>query len=120
MCSAEPGSVASAPTRSWFNFFPVFDPAAWTECFRGASCSVVAVVLTCCSGLSVIFILMPALPFRPGDLFRWCSELHGQFCAPPKLHSRRGYLIRCKAAANQEGIETQLQTRLRYLPYRLP
>src|SRR5215470_5222078 len=104
MRSAELGNAASAPERSSLNFFPVFDPAAWTDCFRGDSCSVVVVVLTCCSGLSVIFILMPALPFRPDDLFRWCSELHRQFCASPKRRSRRGYLIRCKTAANQKRI----------------
>src|SRR5947207_15680160 len=78
MLCAEPGSVASVPRRSSLNLFPAFDPAAWTECFRGASCSVVVVVLTCCSGLGDIFILMPALPFRPGDLFRCCSELHSE------------------------------------------
>src|SRR5690348_7919092 len=108
MRSAEPGSVASAPERSSLNLFPVFDPAAWTECFRGASCSVVVVVLTCCSGLSDIFILTPALPFRPGDLLRRCSELYGQFCTTPKLHSGSGHLIRSKTAANPKGIETQL------------
>src|ERR1041384_881114 len=121
MRSAEPGSVASsALERSSLNLFAVFDPAAWTGCFKDASCSVVVVVLTCCSGLSDIFILMPALPFLPGDLFRWCSELHGQFCTAPKLHSRLRHLIRSKTAANQKGIETQLQTRLRHFPHRLP
>src|SRR5215469_7302569 len=119
MWSAEPGSVASVPRRSSLKFFPVFDPADWTECFRGASCSVVVLVFTCCSGLSVIFILMPALPFRPGDLFRWCSELHRQSRTTPKFHSRLGYLICCKPTANQNGIETQLQTRLRDFPHRL-
>src|SRR5947208_7017005 len=122
MWSAEPGSVASVPWRSSLNLFPVFDPAAWTECFRGASCSVVVVVLTCCSGLSDIFIRMPALRFRPGGLFRCCSglhcELHRPLCAPPKFHSRR-HLTYCKTAANQKGIETQLQTRLRHFPHRL-
>src|SRR5215470_20017750 len=119
MRSAELGTAASAPERSSLNFFPVFDPAAWTECFSGASCSVAVVVLTCRFGLSVIFILMPALPFRPRDLYRWCSELHRQFGAVPKFRSRLGYLIRCKPTANQNGIETQLQTRLRDLPHRL-
>src|SRR5437867_10461597 len=123
MLPEEPSSVASAPRRSPLNFFPVFDSAAWTECFRGASCSVVVVVFTCCSGLSVIFILMPALRFRPRDLFRWCSELHSelhrQLCAAPKLPSRRRYLICCKAAANQKGIETELQTHLCHFPHRL-
>src|SRR5215472_11444222 len=118
MRSAELGAVASAPERSSLSFFPVFDPA-WTECFSGTSCSAVAVVLTFCSGLSVIFILMPALPFRPGDLFRWCPELHRQFCAAPKFHSRRGYLIRCKTTANQKRVHPQLQTCLRYFPHRL-
>src|SRR5690242_2279033 len=93
MWSAELGSVAPAPRRSSLNFFPVFDPATWTECFSGASWSVVVVVLTCRSGLRVLFILMPVPSFRPGDLFCWCSELHSelhrQFCAAPKLHSRR-------------------------------
>src|SRR5215469_4719174 len=120
MRSAELGTAASAPERSSLNFFPVFDLAAWTECFSGASCSVAVGVLTCRFGLSVIFILMPALPFRPRDLYRWCSELHRQFCAAPKLHSRSRYLIRCKTTANQKGIETQLQTRLRHFPHRLP
>src|SRR5215469_17069813 len=119
MRSAELGTAASAPERSSLNFFPVFDPAACTECFRGASCSTVAVVLTFCSGLSVIFILMPALPFRPGDLFRWCPELHRQSRTTPKFHSRLGYLICCKPTTNQNGIETQLQTRLRDFPHRL-
>src|SRR5215472_844687 len=119
MWSAELGSMASAPRRSSLNFFPVFDPAAWTECFRGASCSVEVVVLTCCFGLSVIFILMSALPFRPGDLFRRYSELHRQFRAVPKLHSRRGYLSRSKTAANQNRFKAQLQTGLRHFAHRL-
>src|SRR5215472_51415 len=113
MRSAEPGSAAPAPRMSSLNFFPVFDAAAWTECFRGVSWSIVVVVFTCRFGLSVIFILMPALPFRPCDLFRWCSELHRQFGAVPKFRSRLGYLIGCKPTANQNGIEAQLQTRLR-------
>src|SRR2546430_12771351 len=101
MWSAEPGSVASVPRRSSLNLFPVFDPAAWTECFRGASCSVVVVVLTCCSGLSDIFILMPALPFRPGDLFRCCSELHSELHRDRKStrlnssHSQISYAVFC-------------------------
>src|SRR5579859_1098285 len=120
MWPAELGSVASEPRRSSLNFLPIFDPATWTECFSVASWLVV-VFLTCRSGPSVIFILMPALPFRPGDFPRWCSELHSelhrQLCTTPKLRSRRGYLICCKTAANQQGIKTQLQARLRYFPH---
>src|SRR5919109_2698694 len=123
MWPAEPGSVACGPRRSSLSFFPVFDPATWTGCFSVGSLSVVVVILTCCFGLRVIFILMPALPFRPDDLLRWCSELHselhGQFCTLPKLRSCCGHLIRCKTAANQKGIETQLQTRFRHFPHRL-
>jgi len=62
---------------------------------------------------------MPALPFRLGYLCRRCPELHGQLRSAPYLDSRRWHLTSCKTAANQEGIQSELQTRLRYFPYGL-
>src|SRR5690348_15764200 len=100
------GKVASTPSNSARNFFPIFDPATWTEVFRGFSRPEV-VRRTCFSRRSAIFILMPALPFQLGDLCRWCPELHRQPRPTPHFHSRCRRLTYCKTAANQKGIQPQ-------------
>src|SRR5207302_4173553 len=112
MWSAEFGKVASAPRSSSLSFFPIFVPSSWTECFRGFPCLAAVVCFTFCSGPTAIFILMPDLPFRLGDLCRQCPELHRQFRPMPCLHSRRRYLTYRKTAAHQKRLHPQLPTRL--------
>src|SRR3989441_3432216 len=52
------------------------------------------------------------------DLWYKCSELHGDPRATPDSHSRRGRLIRCKAAANQNRVQPQSQACLRHFSHR--
>src|SRR6266481_6514647 len=113
------GRAVSTSWNTSLNFLPLSVEPARAECFRWRSTWFVVASCTCSSWLNPIFILMPDSPLRLRNFCNWCSELHGDLCAPPHLRSRGRRLVRSKAAANENRLQPQLQADFRHFTHRL-
>src|ERR1700721_1585938 len=117
--AAPEGRVTSTPWNTAVSVFRSSRELAWAVCFRWLSTWFVAASCTCSSWLNPILILVPCSLEWLRNLWCRCPELHGDPRAAPRLRSRRWRLIGSKTTANENRVQSQSKTHLRYVAHGL-